>query len=156
MTALYDIDIASNGTNGYANETNGTKTPSYSMLDETQKALETLLELAKGQIPPECRQDVIGVSFETSNTETPDFPCPFKETEATGALKAVEAGIGAAIANLRYGNQERRVTVNLERTSSFLFSTYVATVNGHNKADKKSKQYLKGALLDVKVILTTC
>lgn len=116
----------------------------YSMLQETQKALERLLQVAKCQIPSECKELITGTTFTTANTGTPDFPCPFKETEATGALKAVEAGIATAIANLRYGEQPRKAVVDLERASCFLFSTYVATVGGYDKGNPKSRSLLKG------------
>jgi hypothetical protein len=116
------------------------------MLRETRKALEKVLQVAKDQIPSECRELITGAEFTTSNTGTPDFPCPFKETEATGALKAVEAGIATAIANLRYGEQPRKTTVDLERASCYLFSTYVATVGGYDKGNPKSKAFLKGKL----------
>ena len=124
--------------------TNGTTSRRYSMRKETQQALQKLLQLAKGQIPLECRQLIADASFTSSNTDSPDFPCPFKETEAAGALKAVEGGIAAAIANLRYGVQARSITVNLQRASCFLFSTYVATVGGYDKGNPKSRTLLKG------------
>jgi hypothetical protein len=124
--------------------TNGTTYRRYSMRKETKQALQKLLRLAKGQIPLECRQLIADASFTASNTDVPDFPCPFKETEAAGALKAVEGGIAAAIANLRYGAQTRSITVDLERASCFLFSAYVATVGGYDKSNPKSRTLLKG------------
>jgi len=125
--------------------TNGTLSRRYSMRKETQQALRKLLQVAKGQIPRECRQLIAEASFTTSNAGVaPNFPCPFKETEAAGALKAVEGGIAAAIANLRYGAQARSITVDLERASCFLFSTYVATVGGYDKGNPKSRTLVKG------------
>jgi len=130
-------------TNGATN-LNGAASHRYSMRNETWRALEKLLQLAKSQIPPECCPLIADTSFTTSNTSYPDFPCPFKETEAIGALKAVEGGIAAAIANLRYGAQARTVTVDLGRASCFLFSTYVAAVGGYDKGNPKSRTLLKG------------
>jgi hypothetical protein len=115
----------------------------YSVLDETQRALETLLRAAKCQIPPELKQTIRDVSFTKAHMGIPDFPCPFKETEATGALKAVEGGIASAIADLVLGQQHRKVTVDLERTACFLFSTYLATIDGYDKGNPKSKAMLK-------------
>lgn len=126
------------------NSSNGSSAPTYSMLSETQSALEILLKVAKSEIPPECVPLVKSVQFTTENTGTPDFPCPFKETEATGALKAVEAGVASAIAGLALGEQERGAIVDLERASCFLFSTYLATVGGFDKANPKAKTLLKG------------
>jgi hypothetical protein len=113
------------------------------MLEETRKALETLLKLAKCQIPLECQQKIRDVKFTTANTGTPDFPCPFKETEAVGALKAVEAGIASSIANLALGDGTRKATVDLERASAFLFSTYLATIGGFDKGSPEAKKLLK-------------
>lgn len=135
-------NIPSNGT---CTTEGGTLSSNYSMLGETQKALDTLLKVAKSEIPSECIPLVKNVQFTTENTGTPDFPCPFKETEATGALKAVEAGIASAIAGLLLGEKERSAVVDLERASCFLFSTYLATVGGYDKANPKAKTLLKGA-----------
>lgn len=121
------------------------------MLGETRSALEILLKVAKNEIPPECIPIVNGVQFTSENIGTPDFPCPFKETEATGALKAVEAGVASAIAGLALGEKERSAVVDLERASCFLFSTYLATVGGFDKANPEAKTLLKG-ILDPKVI----
>lgn len=124
---------------------NGHSKDTYSMEAETRKSLGSLLQLAKTQIPAECR-DIIEkrTTFTTANTGSPYFPCPFKETEATSALKAVEAGMAAAIADLVYGEKERKITVDLDRASSFLFSAYLSTVDGMNKAHPKVKSILKG------------
>jgi hypothetical protein len=123
---------------------NGTSASSYSLLEETRDTVKALLRVAKCQIPQECRQAIVDVQFTTTNTGTPSFPCPFKETETAGALKAVEAGIASSIANLALGHKERRATVDLERASAFLFSTYLATIGGYDKANPKSKALLKG------------
>jgi hypothetical protein len=136
MTASSDTH-----TNGSRESNNGTA--SYSMLEETKKAVETLLKLAKCQIPHECQQAIRDVKFTTANTGTPDFPCPFKETEAAGALKAVEAGIASSIADLALGPEKRKATVDLERASAFLFSTYLATIGGLDKGKPESKKLLK-------------
>jgi hypothetical protein len=150
------VDSYSNGSHTTANGASSS-TSTYSMLGETQKALETLLKAAKSEIPSECVPLVKGVQFATENTGTPDFPCPFKETEATGALKAVEAGLASAIASLALGEKERNAVVDLERASCFLFSTYLATVGGFDKANPKAKTLLKGTIkpLDTFFILLT-
>ena len=124
--------------------TNGTNGPRCLMLDETQKSLQLLLRLAKGQIPQECYALITNVDFTTANTGSPYFPSPFKQTEAISALKAVEAGVAAGIANLAYGERERKMVVDWERASAFLFSAYLATVGGMNKAHPNVKTLLKG------------
>lgn len=123
--------------------TNGTNGPRYSMLDETRKSLQLLLRLAKGQIPQECYALITNVDFSIANTGSPYFPSPFKQTEAISALKAVEAGVAAGIADLAYGERKRKIVVDWERASAFLFSTYLATVGGMNKAHPNVKTLLK-------------
>ncbi|KAJ9668186.1 hypothetical protein H2201_001615 [Coniosporium apollinis] len=135
-------------------EQNGVHHGRYSMLEETEKTLETLLQLAKDQIPQECRRLIANVKFETANTGSPYFPCPFKETEAVAALKAVEAGIAASIANLIEGERDRRICVNLERASAFVFSAYLSTIGGMNKGNKRVTSILKDTdLLQAQSIL---
>ena len=132
-----------NGVNAH-HETNGVQSDVYSVLAETEKALESLLRAAKCQIPTELRPRIQRVKFTHAHTGIPDFPVPLKENEATGALKAVEAGVASAIADLALGEQDREATVNLERASCFLFSTYLATVGGYDKGNPISKTLLKG------------
>lgn len=136
--------VPTNGASNGVATTNGRSKASYSMEAETRKSLSSVLQLAKTQIPAECRDIIASATFTTANTGSPYFPCPFKETEATSALKAVEAGMAAAIANLIYGEKERKITVDLDRASSFLFSAYLSTVDGMNKAHPNVKSKLKG------------
>ena len=143
MTAFQEPTKVANG----HHVVNGTHEHTYSVLQETQKALETLLRVADSQIPPEIRPKIEQVSFTNAHEGVPDFPVPLKENEATSALKAVEAGIASAIADIALGQQDRKATVDLERASCFLFSTYLATIGGFDKGDPKSKALLKGILL---------
>lgn len=102
------------------------------------------MNAAKGQIPSELISKIKDVAYTNPHTGVPDFPTPLKENEATGALKAVEAGVASAIADLALGQDDRKAFVNLERSSCFLFSTYLATVGGYDKGNPKSKALLKG------------
>lgn len=129
--------------NGHTKNANGNSSVSYSMVDETHAALEKLTSLASSQLPPECLELIRNVAFTTQNTGTPYFPCPLKETEAAAALKAVEASVAAAIANHAYGEQSRKAVIDLERASSFMFSTYLCTLDGMNKQHPKVKSVLK-------------
>lgn len=125
---------------------NGTTPPPSStvLLDGTHFALQHLLAQSEAQLPQECLDHVSRVRFLTANTGHPYFPSPLKQTEAISALKAVEAGVAAAIADLASQPKERKINVDLERASAFLFSTYLATVDGLDKANPKVKKYLKG------------
>lgn len=115
------------------------------LLDGTYAALDHLLEQVTAQLPSECISHVSRTQFSTANTGGPYFPSPLKQTEAISALKAVEAGVAASIADLNTELPGRSIKVDLERASAFLFSTYLATVGGMDKADPKVKKYLKGA-----------
>jgi hypothetical protein len=119
----------------------------YSVIDGSKKATEALTKLAGDQIPSEILQHLEDVTLTTATDGTQIyFPCPFKETEATVALKSVEASVVAAIAQLRYPNdlRRRKIDVDLERTATFLFSTYIATIAGLGKQDPYVKSKLKG------------
>lgn len=119
----------------------------YSVLDNSRKATESLCKVAGQLLPTEVLHQLKNVTYTTATDGTQIyFPCPFKETEATVALKSVEASIVAAIAALRYPNEEktRKIEVDLERTATFLFSTYIATIGGLGKQNKDVKSKLKG------------
>lgn len=121
--------------------------PRYSVLDNSRKAIEALVKLTGDLLPPEVLSHLKDVTFTTATDGTQIyFPCPFKETEATVALKSVEASVVAAIAHLRFPNDKeaRKIEVDLERTATFLFSTYIATIGGLGKQDKDVKSKLKG------------
>ncbi|KAK8199245.1 CoA-transferase family III domain-containing protein [Phyllosticta capitalensis] len=113
------------------------------MQAETRQTLQDLLRRADSQIPEEAKAIVANANFVTANTGSPYFPCPFKETEATSALKAVEGALAAAIANLTLGQAERKVTVDLDRASAFLCSAYLSSVGGMGKAHPKVRSLLK-------------
>ena len=114
------------------------------LLDGTRSALEHLLGKAHDNLPEECLSHIATVNFSTANTGSPYFPSPLKQTEAISALKAVEAGVASAIADLSNGPKTRKIDVDMERATAFLFSTYLATVGGMDKANPKAKKLLKG------------
>lgn len=116
----------------------------YNLLDGTKTALEQLLAKAKDNLPQEALPHISRIHFSTANTGSPYFPSPLKQTEAITALKAVEAGVASAIADLKGGSKTRSIDVDLERATAFLFSTYLATVGGMDKAHPKVKKLLKG------------
>lgn len=118
---------------------------SNSLLAGTRSALQQLLDKVKDNLPEECLPHIAKVHFSTANTGSPYFPSPLKQTEAITALKAVEAGVASTIADLSAGPKERRINVDLERATAFLFSTYLATVGGLDKSNPKVKNILKGS-----------
>jgi len=126
---------------GYTDEK---RVPRYSVIDGAGKATTELQKIAGGQLPLELLKHLQDVQLTTATDGTQIyFPCPFKETEATVALKSIEASAVAAIADIRYGEERRKIEINLERTATFLFSTYIATIAGMGKQDPKTKSRLK-------------
>lgn len=125
------------------------------LLAGTRAALQQLLDKAKGNLPGECLSHIASIHFSTANTGSPYFPSPLKHTEAITALKAVEAGVAATIAQLSAGGPvQRNINVDLERATAFLFSTYLATVGGFDKSSPKVKHLLKDTdLLQAQAIL---
>ena len=111
---------------------------SYSSLDSTWRAIETLLDQAN--LPPEVTSLISRTTF--TNESTPILPCPFRQLEAAAALKAVEATVANAIGKLRFG-YEQDVSIDLQHATLFLFSTYLATVDGMGKQDPEVKAKLK-------------
>ncbi|PQE15984.1 caib baif family enzyme protein [Rutstroemia sp. NJR-2017a WRK4] len=117
---------------------------SYSVIEGAKQATQALLEVAGSELPAEVSENIQNVTLTTDTDGTQIyFPCPFKETEATVALKSVEASLVAAIADLRYGVEKRKIEIDLEKTATFLFSTYIATIAGMGKQDPNVKSKLK-------------
>ncbi|TGO23410.1 hypothetical protein BPAE_0133g00080 [Botrytis paeoniae] len=127
----------------------------YSVINGSQEATRTLQQLVSSELPSEVLKHLEHVTYTTATDGTQIyFPCPFKETEATVALKSVEASVVAAIADLRYGDEKRKIEINLEQTATFLFSTYIATIAGMNKQHPDVKSKLKDTdLLKAQAIL---
>ena len=125
----------------------------YTLLDGTKTALQQLLAKAKDNIPEESLPHISRIHFSTANTGSPYFPSPLKQTEAITALKAVEAGVASAIADLQDGPKIRNINVDLERATAFLFSTYLATVGGMDKANPRVRKLLKGRICRSNVFL---
>jgi hypothetical protein len=132
------------GTQRIVNDLENRVPSTSTILSGTRLALEQLLAKAKEHLPEECLSHVAKVNFSTANTGSPYFPSPLKQTEAISALKAVEAGVASAIADLRKGPKAIKINVDLERATAFLFSTYLATVGGMDKPNPRVKKLLKG------------
>jgi hypothetical protein len=125
----------------------GANTP-YSSIEETKAIFELLFSLYPDDVislPPEIRELRNNVRFKSAR-DSPYFPVPFKETETGAALKAIEGSLAAALADLKAGGQrsDRNVTIDLEKTTAFLFQAYLATVDGLEKLDPAVKAKLKG------------
>lgn len=128
---------------GTEQDQNNQSTQPNALLLGTRTALDQLLAKAKDNLPQESLQHITNVKFSTANTGSPYFPSPLKQTEAISALKAVEAGVASAIADLDNDQKDRHIAVDLERATAFLFSTYLTTVGGLDKSNPKVKKLLK-------------
>jgi hypothetical protein len=108
----------------------------YSTIEEAKRLFDLLLSAVT--LPPEIEQLRETVTFKASRQQ-PYFPIPFKETEVGAALKAIEGCVVSALAGGR-----QQITVDLQKTTAFMFQTYLATVDGYGKLDAECKRYLKG------------
>ena len=121
--------------------------PKYSLKDGTACALKDLLQRSKHGIPDGISAQAQEVEFYSVEGDARiSTPCPFKETEAVSALKAVEAAFVAAITDLRYGAEARKITIDFERAVCFLFAAYICEIDGMNKAHPNVKSKLIGNL----------
>lgn len=117
----------------------------YSSLEETKRIFDYLCtQFDATSLPPAVKDLKPHVKF-TSTRDAPYFPIPFKETETSAALKAVEGGVANLLADLVEGEaRPRKITVNLEKTTAFLCQAYLAKVGGLGKLDPGVKAKLKG------------
>lgn len=102
-------------------------------------------------LPPNTGELAKSVEF-ASEKNMIYFPIPFKETETTAALKGIEALVATALANVKYGERSRKIEIDLEHTTCFLFQTYLSTIDGLGKYDTGVKAKLKGDLNQVRKI----
>lgn len=123
----------------------GSMQQQYSSREESTRIVDLLCNLFDPiGLPTEARALAKNVVF-TAERDQPIFPIPFKETETTAALKAIEGSVASLLAATREtSDSNRQVTVSLEKTTAFLFQAYLATVGGLGKLDKSVRSLLKG------------
>lgn len=122
------------------------RSSSYSSIAESSRIFDLLLEVFQDSpsLPAEVKQKRADVNF-MGKRDLPYFPIPFKETETSAALKAIEGSLAALLADVREGAAKgRQITVDQEKTTAFLFQAYLARVGGLGKLDKNVRQFLKG------------
>lgn len=120
----------------------------YSSISESAKILDYLLSLLdEDSLPAPAKTKRSSVCF-TGRRDKPYFPIPFKETELSAALKAIEGCVASALADAKLGSapRERHIIVDQEKTTAFLFQAYLARVGGKGKLDKEVRSLLKGVL----------
>jgi hypothetical protein len=131
------INGANGSVNGFHHE--------YSPLAEANRIFRLLTAKEALRLPPTLAQRN-DIRF-ASDIDDVYFPIPFKETETTAALKAIETSVVAEIAALRYGDdQSRNISINLEKVACFMLSSYLATVDGYGKLDPLARMKIKGRI----------
>lgn len=120
----------------------------YSSVEESKQIFDYLCDqFDETALPTGVKKLRDNIEF-TSSRDAPYFPIPFKETETTAALKAVEASVACLLADSVIGeSQTRKINVNLEKTTAFLCQAYMAKVGGLGKLDPGVKALLKGQYL---------
>lgn len=119
----------------------------YSISSGARAALQALVAACRLQLPRAFEEYVDAVSFSSSSPtgDQPCIPCPLREQECASALKALEGCASAALADLRYGTkQSRTIGVDSLKTTAFLMSAYITTLDGMGKAHPKIKYRLPG------------
>ena len=109
---------------------------SYSTIVESRSLLDLVFSLVN--LPSEIADRKDLVIFK-GTSDQPYYPIPFKETELTAALKAVEGCVVSALAE-----SHNPIHVDLEKTTAFLCQTYLSSINGHGKLDPEAKKLIKG------------
>ncbi|KAB5558590.1 CoA-transferase family III [Coniochaeta sp. 2T2.1] len=116
--------------------------PPYSVIDGANVALDSLILSIHGQLPDEIVDYAKNVMFTSPAPcgAALQFPCPLREQEATAVIKALEACVVAAIADLRYGAKPRPIYVEMEKIACFLMSAYLTTIDGLGKGDVRVRE----------------
>jgi len=138
---------------------NHTMTTPYSPLDETHRIFNNILtQFNVLNLRKEITALAQNVHFVSSHNKV-YFPIPLKETETTAAFKGLEGCVAAALAGLKeeqlvngekngvngtVEKREMKITVDLEKATVFLFQTYISTIDGLGKLDKRSRSKLNG------------
>ncbi|KAI5780852.1 CoA-transferase family III domain-containing protein [Geopyxis carbonaria] len=115
---------------------------SYSTTTGARDALSHLLASSPAlPLPPRAAEFAAKTRF--TGRAQPVLPCVLKEVEASAALKAVEAGVAAALGELRYGWAEDDIEVDLDRAGAFLIMAYLSSVDGMTKLNKAVRARLR-------------
>ncbi|KAK3380178.1 CoA-transferase family III [Lasiosphaeria ovina] len=116
--------------------------PSYSVTKGSSEALKSLLNICESEVPKSFRRlGDVGFTYTSPEGDQVHFPTPLKEQDAIAAIKALEACAAAALVDLQYGigGCHRRIEVDIDKTSCFLMSAYLTTINGMDKAHPSVK-----------------
>lgn len=127
--------------------TNGNGVVNFSSTQEAERILDVLstrFAQEETSLPKAAVDKLKDVAFK-STRNLPYFPIPLKETETAAALKAIEGAVASCLVDLREGSsKDRAISIDLEKTTAFLFQTYLSTVGGYGKLQPEAKKFLKG------------
>jgi len=129
-------------------------TAPYSVTRGALEALRALITASQYHLPVEFLEQVGYIAFASAlpGSDMVHFPSPLREQDTMLAIKALEACAAAAIADLRYGEsvseseEGRQITVDVDKTSCFLMSAYLTTVDGMGKQDSRVKAKIPGKI----------
>ena len=103
---------------------------SYSTITGAQAALDQLFrQTGPRTLPlPQLAVDYARKARFTGRDQV-FLPCVMKEVEASAALKAIEAGIAAAIGEVRFGWEEDDIEISMEKSGAFLLQVRNPNIN---------------------------
>lgn len=129
-----------------ANDSQPMNCNDYSLTSRARVALEALAGACSSELPLVFRDRLKAVTFTASSTSVDMicFPCPLKEQDLGSALKALEGCVVAFLADVRYGHHKREINVDVGKTTCFLMSAYLTTLDGMGKGHTKIKYRLPG------------
>jgi len=123
---------------------NGTTHTPYDVIAESRNVFCALLSDPKLCLPHAITSQAANVDIYGVDGQ-PTIPTPWRETEAITAIKALEACVALAIAKLRQPHAAEAPTaaIDTDHATLSLFMSYLSTVHGFGKWDKRSLAYLK-------------
>ena len=116
----------------------------YSVARGAQDALNHLRRTCQNELPQAIIElaKTVHIIPGSGEGDKVHFPTPLKEQDAATAIKSLEACAAAAIANLRYGTEIRRIHIDTNKISTFLMSAYLTTLDGMGKTSDEIKERL--------------
>ena len=116
---------------------------SYDTVTAAKTTFKHLLQDQTIALSGELRNSASKVKITGPGGE-PAIPSPWKEAEAITALKALEASLAIALGRLRYPELgEQTAEIDSDHATAFLFMSYLSTLDGFGKWDKRVVPKLK-------------
>jgi hypothetical protein len=121
----------------------------YDTVAESRNVFSALLSDPKLSLSPAIASQASNVHIHGLGSSQPTIPTPWRETEAITAVKALEACIALAIAELRFPSASNSdavaptASIDADHATVSLFMSYLSTVNGFGKWDSRSMPFLK-------------